>query len=294
MSETGEQQGGAQLERWMNVLGSVIAPATLLGALLFYFGYVSSRAQYDYFGIDVDVIGLSTQDYVMRSPQPLLVPLLVLALLGAGLIAVHAVIRRRSDRPGFAVAVKWSTVIGLVILGAGLVLLFAYPLLGEWPYYPLVTPLVLAAGGAIAAYGLGTLRFLVRAGRSARAPQRGVVVLLWAAVVACVFWATATIAQWSGLGLAQQQARDPVNLPSVIVDTHERLFLPDEAHVSESALPVAEDDVFRFRYFGLRLLIVGDDRLFLISNEWDSHSTTLVLPIDDSIRLQFQFRNFPP
>ena len=41
-------------------------------------------------------------------------------------------------------------------------------------------------------------------------------------------------------------------------------------------------------------LIVGDDRLFLISNEWDSHSTTLVLPIDDSIRLQFQFRNLPP
>jgi hypothetical protein len=62
MSESGEKEGGAQFERGLNVLGSIIAPATLLGALLFYFGYVSSRAQYDYFGIDVDVIGLSTQD----------------------------------------------------------------------------------------------------------------------------------------------------------------------------------------------------------------------------------------
>ena len=50
---------------------------TLVSALLFYFGYVSARSQYEYFGIDVDTIGLSTQDYVMRSPQPLLVPLLV-------------------------------------------------------------------------------------------------------------------------------------------------------------------------------------------------------------------------
>lgn len=290
MPEPREQKDAVPLVHWMNVLGSVIAPATLLGALLFYFGYVSSRAQYDYFGIDVDVIGLSTQDYVMRSPQPLLVPLLVIALLGAALLALHSFIRRRSNRPGFGAAVKGSIVVGLAILVAGLVLLFAYPLLKGWPYYPLVTPLVLATGAALSAYGLSTLRFLARERRSARPAQAGVVLLLWAAVVACVFWATATVAQWSGRGLAQQQALDPGNLPSVIVDTQERLFLPEEAHVSETALPVAEADSFRFRYWGLRLLIVGDDRIFLIPNAWDSHDTTLVLPIDDSVRLQFQFR----
>jgi hypothetical protein len=43
-------------------------------ALPFYFGYVSARAQYAYFGVDVDVLGLGTRDYVMRSPQGLLVP----------------------------------------------------------------------------------------------------------------------------------------------------------------------------------------------------------------------------
>src|SRR5215207_3006727 len=92
-----EKPLSAQLERWLGLLGSVIAPASLIGALLFYFGYVSSRAQFDYFGIDVDAVGLSTQDYVMRSPQPLLVPLLILALVGAGLIALHARIRHRWD-----------------------------------------------------------------------------------------------------------------------------------------------------------------------------------------------------
>lgn len=50
-----------------SVATTVIAPATMLSASLFYFGYVSSRAQHEYFGLDVDTIGLSTQDYVMRS-----------------------------------------------------------------------------------------------------------------------------------------------------------------------------------------------------------------------------------
>lgn len=291
----GEEEAAPQFERWVNILGSVIAPATLLGALLFYFGYVSSRAQYDYFGVDVDVIGLSTQDYVMRSPQPLLVPLLVLALLGAGLIALHAVIRRRSDRPGFAVAIRRAIAVGLIVLAVGLVLLFAYPLIGSWAYYPLVTPLVLAVGGAVTAYGLGTLRFLARKARPRRrGPSLGVMVLLWAAVAACVFWATATVAQWSGLGLAQQQARHLETLPSVIVDTQERLFLPSESHVTEIALPVTGDEKFRFRYTGLRLLIVGGDHMFLVPNTWNAHDTTLVLPIDGTTRLQFQFRNLAP
>src|SRR3954454_8494816 len=84
--------------RWqaaVSSIGSVVAPFTLLSALLFYFGYASSRAQYAYFGLDVDTIGLSTQDYVMRSPQALLTPLLVLVLLGVAVATAHDRLRRR-------------------------------------------------------------------------------------------------------------------------------------------------------------------------------------------------------
>ena len=71
-------------DRVYSFAGNIVAPATALSTLLFYFGYVSTRAQYLYFGLDVDTIGLSTQAFVMRSPQPLLVPVLVLFLLVAG------------------------------------------------------------------------------------------------------------------------------------------------------------------------------------------------------------------
>ena len=76
-----DESAGTQLEQWISLGATIVAPVTVLGALLFYFGYVSSAAEYAYFGINVDTIGLNTQAYIMRSPQTLLVPLLK---LGAG------------------------------------------------------------------------------------------------------------------------------------------------------------------------------------------------------------------
>lgn len=91
---TNGKPSNTRLEQWLSTGATVVAPVTVIGALLFYFGYVSSRAQYAYFGIDVDTIGLSTQDYIMRSPQPLLVPLLVLTLIGVGFLTLNLTIRR--------------------------------------------------------------------------------------------------------------------------------------------------------------------------------------------------------
>ncbi len=95
-------------------------------ALLFYFGYVSARAQYEYFGIDVDTVGLSTQDYVMGSPQPLLVPLLGLSLLAvAGLLSHNAIQPRTS-----LVTIQWAPLAAILVLALGVLGLFLYPVLG--------------------------------------------------------------------------------------------------------------------------------------------------------------------
>src|SRR3954452_16350690 len=104
----------SQAERWVSFAAGIVTPITLLSALLFYFGYVSARSQYEYFGVDVDTIGLGTQDYIMRSPQPLLTPLLVFAAVGAGSVAVHATVRRRIHPAALA-----RTVVRLRRLGRG-------------------------------------------------------------------------------------------------------------------------------------------------------------------------------
>jgi hypothetical protein len=51
---------------------------------------------------------------------------------------------------------------------------------------------------------------------------------------------------------------------------------------------------FHYRYRGLRLLIEGQDRMFLVPDKWSASDSTLVVPLDSSVRVQFQFQNQAP
>lgn len=271
------EQQGLSWERVLSVGGSIVAPATAVSTLLFYFGYVSTRAQYLYFGLDVDTIGLSTQGFIMRSPQPLLLPLLTLTLLAGGTVVLVRRLRKR-----LVPLATQGTYAGLALLAAGMVLLFAYPWLGEQVWYPLLTPVVIAFGATVTAYSLAL--------RGAPMPAR---VALWLTVATAVFWANATIAQWSGAGLAQEQGARLNELPEVIVDTRERLYL-DSVNVTETRLRPNEAQTFHYRYRGLRLLIQNGDRMFLVpcaeqagGCTWQTGSSTLLLRLGDAVRVQF-------
>ncbi|MPZ87246.1 MAG: hypothetical protein GEU81_04050 [Nitriliruptorales bacterium] len=271
-----------------------VAPASLLSALLFYFGYVFSRAQYAYFGVDVDAIGLSTRDYVMRSPQALLVPLLVIALGGTALLVAHLALRSR-DIP--LAVVRATFVVAAVVLLAGLVLLFGYEQYGGWGPYGAVTPLLITTGVALAAYAArwpAAPGFL--AGGKGTGPavvRRGALMLALVVIATCLFWATATLAEWTGRGTAKETARELDQLPLVILDTQERLFLTDGV-VEESVLPTHEGQTFRYRYRRLRLLVQGDERMFLVPDQWTASNSALAVSLDGSVRVQFRFINDPP
>lgn len=314
-----DEPGGRQVERWLGVVTTVIAPVTVLSGLLFYFGYVSSRAQYEYFGVDVDTIGLSTQDYVMRSPQPLLVPLLLLTVLAVLALLAHAAIRQRITAPEpegggparldrYRQFARRAVLAGLAVLSCGMALLLCYPYLREWAPFALVTPALIASGAALAGYGARIQARLQpprpapgddpRSGRaqadsSLLALGRYAGGALLVVILASVFWATATIAQWSGRGLAHYNATHLDRLPSTILDTRERLFLRSPG-IEEKALPVEPGQTFRYRYRHMRLLIEGKDRMFLVPDRWSASDSTLIVPLDGTVRVQFQFQNEPP
>jgi hypothetical protein len=210
--------------------------------------------------------------------------------------------------------VQGSRIFGLAVLIAGVVLLFTYSHFRNWALYPLVTPLLIALGAAIIAYTSHVLNLLQRlqdqqalatakdagpvrttpphAGSSILA-RRTASVLISVVIAASIFWATATVAQWSGLGLAHYDAEHFGNLPNVILDTKERLFLR-EPDIEETVLPPSEGQTFHYRYRGLRLLIEGQDRMFLVPDAWSASDSTLIVPLDGSVRVQFQFQNQPP
>jgi hypothetical protein len=274
----------SQAERWVSFAAGIVTPVTLITALLFYFGYVSARSQYEYFGIDVDAIGLSTQAYVMRSPQPLLVPLLVLTLLAVAGLLFHNAIQPRAG----LVAIRRAQLAAIVVLGLGILGLLMYPALGELAYYALVVPLVIGLAAAMLAY----LSYLTTKLRDQR-PQVVLIALLAVVALTCAFWATATTAQYSGRGLAKSAAKHLDRFPVVILDTKERLHLRSPG-VEETALEPRAGQTFNYRYRGMRLLIVGENRLFLVPQQWNASDTTLVVPLNESIRVQFQFQNDPP
>ena len=164
--------------------------------------------------------------------------MIVLPLATAGVV-----LGARRLRPWLVGHQRVAEIIGSVLLVIGVLLLVAYQFVGDWPYYLVATPLVLAVGGMVAAYAAGL--------RHAPVPAR---VALWLVVAAGVFWATTTVAQWSGAGLALEQAQHLDELPQVVVDTPERLYLtsPD---IAETALPSVQGQKFAYRYRGWRLLI---------------------------------------
>ncbi|HEY3557924.1 MAG TPA: hypothetical protein VGL05_10685 [Kribbella sp.] len=272
-----------QLERWVSFAAGIVTPITVVSALLFYFGYVSARSQYEYFGIDVDTIGLSTRDYVMRSPQPLSVPLLVITLLAAGIVVLHNAIHPTP------VTVRRVLRIAFLVLVLGVAALLAYPLIGQLAYYAFVVPAVIGLSAAVVAYFL----YLRRKTGPAPDVQRILIALFAVVAVACAFWAAATTAQYTGRGLAKSDARHLNRFPTVILDTKEKLALRSPG-IEETALRPGAGQTFNYRYRGLRLLVVGQNRLFLVPNKWTASNTTVVIPLDGSVRVQFQFQNDPP
>ncbi|MEZ3161070.1 hypothetical protein AB1K54_11095 [Microbacterium sp. BWT-B31] len=279
--------GGLAFDRWMGFLSSFVAPVTLITGLLFYFGYVSSRTFFAYFGIDVDVLGLSNQAFAMRSPGALFVPVIIILIAAAGLVVGHRMLRRRlrtaeaATRVRTVSAIAWT---GIVLLLAGIALALLWGLLGAWDLAPLATPVVLSIGAGLAAYAASTARAL-RGGREGRA----VVVLLVVVMVAGTFWATATVAEWWGRGQARALAADLTSLPAVVLDTQERLFPGNDAIQLQELAPFEEQQVYRYRYHGLRLLVQGGERLFLVPDQWSADASTIVVPYDASVRLRFRF-----
>jgi hypothetical protein len=300
ITTTPPEAGGRSLERWVSMGTTVVAPVTVVSALLLYFGYASTRAMYEYFGVDVDAVGLSTQDFLMRSPRPLFVPLVGLLLVGMMGLWLHAYVlelaadrdrgRARLRRPA-----RWVVRAGGLVLLAGVVLMFSYPVqvVRDWHVYDLVVPLCLAVGTVLLAYGrhVVTISTDAAGNRTPRSSRSLATVLALGVVAASVFWTTSTIAQWSGRGQAEVLAARLHELPSVILDTKERLYVKNPV-IDESVLELEDGQAFRYRYRQLRLLLVkGGEAMFLVPAQWSTSGTTLVVPMNDEVRVQFQFEN---
>jgi hypothetical protein len=285
--------GESPLRSALSVLTTLGPPLTIATALMFYFGWARSNTQARFMGLDVSLFGFSTQDYVLQSISTLYIPLLATAALALGWLALHQRVDRALGRPSSRPALRTA---GRAALGFGLLVAAGAVLTATLNRNraPLVIPIILAVGTAIAAYG----GWLAGAAGDPHAPlpavppwQRALRVLLVGSVITlALFWEVSKYAGVVGRGYALEIARTIPTLPRATAFSATPLGI-EAPGVREERLtsgPDAGKGTLRYRTTGLRFLVRSGGRMFLIHDGWTpQQGTVIVLPDNEQVRWQF-------
>ncbi|MGH3887251.1 MAG: hypothetical protein ACRDSZ_11915 [Pseudonocardiaceae bacterium] len=288
MAETGAQDRRTAdgPSRLAHLAGKVVAPVTAVTALMIYFGWARASTTYGTFGIHYSVLGFSFQDYLFRSINETFRPaaLLLLVILFAvpahlGLVKVIARGWRKQTVLTLVAAGTALTAVGLL----GFLRVVTYRV--AWP----VIPLSLGLGVLLIGYATTLWR------AASETPLRPlgdsdiidiVIRFAFAAFLTLTLvWSVAVYATIRGFEDAQQIARQPASLPSVVV------FASRPLHLSGGGIRqivLIDDQQNRYyRYDGLHLLVRANDRYILLPAKWRPGMRTIVLPDDPAVRLEF-------
>lgn len=283
--------GGAakgRSRRWDAALEilAFVGPTTLLTGLLYYFGLVSARAYYSYFGVSLSALDFSTTTYIARTADTLFKPAATFLLLLAVAFGAHHLLKYALGRRSHAWA-RGLTYglfgLGIITASIGLAGLYGVPR-GLW------SPLSLAASGLLFEYGLWILctfgrpvpaiNALARAGLNLR---RG---LIAAMVFIATFWAVTNIAQARGTANAKLAELSLRLQPQAVVYSERDLHLLPGRGIGLKKLE-GKDSAYRYRYNGLRPLLYANDRWFLLPVGWThTNGTTVIVLQDDPSRVR--------
>ncbi|MDQ3856069.1 MAG: hypothetical protein M3281_06695 [Chloroflexota bacterium] len=279
---TAKESTAASSIRLLATLGS---PVAVGAALLFYFGWRRTDAQANELGFDASVMGLTSQDYVLKSVNVLYVPAL-LVLLSAVLARwaherlVLSAGHGASLRPGvlrWARALQWSWV-GWLLLAVVLSLLPGTR--------ALAVPVALTGAVTAALYG-GALEQRIT-GSDSSGGHSAVRGLLWGVLLFAVFWDVERIALLTGEAYARDIITGCSPLAVAVSLYSGRDLALDLPGVERTTVGEGQDARYRFRYDGLLLLQQSGSRYVLINRDWDrERGRVTVLEDSEDLRLEF-------
>jgi hypothetical protein len=275
---------GARLEK----IAAVLPPVTVITATLLWYGYVATRARFRYFGVDLDLTGLSNQQLLLYGAESTYPVAALLLLAALAVFAAHLVTRRVLQSPRhrrLLPAAAVAAAVGLLLVGRALVGMLR-PSVAATENPPGITPLSLTVGAPLVVYaGWVARRVVLRSwwgsGVAVRI-ERILVVTAFGVLLIGLLWTATSFAGAYGSGRAEQDSRSLSRRPEVVLFTDDPLpAVPSGVTVTD----LGPDAKPRYQYRGLRLLLQSGDRLFLVPAEWTGTSGTLVVPYDDKIRL---------
>ena len=288
-----DDPGEPRVPTLVKLLVSIVAPSTLLTGLLFYFGWAHAYWFFYHFGIDSSLLGLTTQDYLLRSVDALFVPLTVFTTLCLLVLWGHMTLRSRvvsRYRPDLLRRLAQGFVVGgLVLFVIGMAGIFSKTI---FEFHRVVSPFSLASGVLLIAYA----SYLKRTGDALQSGRRqrsepDLMTLIQSAgvfllVALSLFWAATDYAAAVGESRARQYEGELQGYPSAVLYSSSSLSL--EAPGVEEIICGRRDAAYRFRYEGLKLLLRADDHYFFLPEAWTpSQGAAIVIPQSDSVRLEF-------
>jgi hypothetical protein len=282
------------LPQVLKMLGAVVAPATLLTALMYYFGRLEYAGLFWYLGADVTVLDLTVQDYLNNSVAGFIPPLI--ATTGAALLAlwVHQLLVEAlptgTRRTVLHVLIPAAAIAGFILVS----LAMADLVMG--PVFPVSFPegrgLSLSVGVLLLAYAVRLLRPLIAERRPQQVARRaapGTVVesgAVFILVSVGLFWAVGSYAIGVGVGYAQQFETTLPSRPDVVAYSEKRLSL--QAPGVREVICQDPDAAYRFRYDGLKLTLQSGNQYLLLPAGWThTNGAAILLPRSDKVRMEF-------
>jgi len=259
---------------------------------MFYFGVQHAHWYFQYFGINHTIMGLTTQDYLIRSADGLFVPLTALAAatllalwifrLASGRLSERR--KQAAQRAGAIVAAVLGT-LALIVAVIGLVRPTALQDVSALP------GLCLSAGVLLMALA-SNLNCLGR--DDGRTPLPGWVGLSeWGALFIVVsiglFWSVTNYSAAVGETRAYRTALQLSTEAEALLYSQDRLSLPAmSAREIVCSQPEGSEAAYRYRYEGLKLVFATAEQYMFLPSNWPvGGGIAIVLPRTDSVRLEF-------
>ncbi|MBN6058469.1 hypothetical protein JYK22_41505, partial [Nonomuraea sp. RK-328] len=307
-----EGEAGQDFARVWGILARIVTPTTMVAAIMMYFGAVRTNTMYRSLGVEQSMLGLSFQEYVLRSVsvtiEPLVLVLVVVLLAAPAHVWLTRSIARHRTATMRTLPVVVELGIASVVVGVMWIAGWVRPssplvtaMVDEVNLsFPLVTPICLGFGVFVLVYSAYLYRRVNPPYRTVNSPRTATPTdqivqrtICAALLLVLLLWSVTVYAEGLGREAAEQYRAHPEWLPSTVVYAARRLYLEGPG-ITETPLP-DPDAMFRYRYTGLRLLIHSNRRYFLLPACWATspRARAIALPADDSLRLEFSMLPLP-
>jgi hypothetical protein len=262
-------------------VASIVAPLTIIAAILGYSGWVRTRAYYGYFGISSSMLALTPQDYLFQSAgvgfgAVLLVVLAVVVFSIVDRLIQHIICRMRTSRQE---RTRWFiATFGALLTLSALGLATNSVMRAATP--PVTGAAMLALGAVL------YLRFGLSLPWHGTRMQLPTIAMCTALLMLASFWALTAYAKDLGDGAARDVDRNITALTAVTVYSKEPIDLAG-GNIKGSRVR-DQDEKWNYRYAGARLLIYSNDRWFIIpkSSSERYRSSVTVLLDNEKVRVE--------